>query len=321
MTGASIPTVAGEISVDQLGFTLPHEHIVLFEPELNHNYPGWWEESEQVAVAQGRLRRLKELGVDSLIDMTVLGLGRDVDLIRRIAEPTGINVLVATGIYTMDELSPFFARRGPGTMLGGPDLLEEFFVRDITEGIASSGIRAAVVKCATGPQGLTPHVERVIRAVAATHRRTGVPISTHADAATFRGRDQLRILLEEGVDPRKVVIGHCGDSTDLSYHAELMDAGCFIGMDRFGLDTILSSTERCRVVAELAKRGYANRMLLSHDTNSYTTNWDPPRRAELVPDWTFEFISTHVLDELRRLGVSETDITQMTVGNPADLFS
>jgi predicted metal-dependent phosphotriesterase family hydrolase len=62
-------------------------------------------------------------------------------------------------------------------------------------------------------------------------------------------------------------------------------------------------------------------MLLSQDTNSYTTNWDPGRRAELLPDWNFEFISTHVLDELRGLGVTDKDIVQMTVGNPAALFS
>jgi phosphotriesterase-related protein len=316
-----VPTVTGDISIDELGFTLPHEHIVLFEPELDQNYPGWWNESEQVGIAQDRLCRLKQLGVDSLIDMTVLGLGRNVELIRRIAEPTGINVLVATGAYTMDDLSLFFTRRGPGTIFGGPDPLQELFVKDVTEGIASTGIRAAVVKCATGPRGITPGVERVIRAVAATHLRTGVPISTHADAATFRGRDQLRLLRELGVKPDKVVIGHCGDSTDLSYHTELMDAGCFIGMDRFGIDTILSTRERSRVVAELANRGYADRMLLSHDANSYTTNWDPERRAELLPDWNFEFISTCVLDELRERGVSERDITQMTVTNPAALFS
>lgn len=321
MSENRIPTVTGEISVDQLGFTLPHEHIVLVEPELDRNYPGWWDEREQVRAAQERLTRLKQLGVDSLIDMTVVGLGRDVELIRRIAEPTGINVLVATGLYTMDELSPFFARRGPGRMLGGPDLLEECFVNDITVGVGSSGIRAAVLKCATGPRGLTPDVERVIRTVAAAHHRTGAPISTHADAPTFRGRDQLRILLEEGVDPRKIVIGHCGDSVDLDYHMELMDAGCFIGMDRFGIDTILNTSERCRVVAELTRRGYAGRLLLSHDTNSYTTNWDAERRAELLPDWHFEFISRAVLGQLGGLGVTEDEITQMTVRNPAAVFS
>lgn len=321
MSQKIIPTVTGEISVDQLGFTLPHEHIVLVEPELDRNYPGWWDEQEQVRAAQARLDALRRLGVDSLIDMTVVGLGRDVELIRRIAEPTGINVLVATGLYTMDELSPFFARRGPGTMLGGPDLLEQFFVKDVTVGIGSSGIRAALIKCATGPRGLTPDVERVLRAVAAAHHQTGAPISTHADAMTFRGRDQLRVLLEERVEPRKIVIGHCGDSTDLGYHMELMDAGCFIGMDRFGIDTILSTSERCRVVAELTRRGYADRLLLSHDTNSYTTNWDADRRVELLPDWHFEFISRSVLDQLRGLGVSDDEITQMTVRNPAALFS
>jgi phosphotriesterase-related protein len=322
MTGsgiATVQTVTGPLAVDELGFTLPHEHLVLVETELNLNYPGYWDAGRQVPEAREHLRRAKALGVDTIIDMTVLGLGRDVALVRRIAEGSGVNVLVATGSYTMDKLSPFFTRRGPGSLLGGRDLLEEFFVRDLTEGVADTGIRAALVKCATGPQGVTADVDRVIRAVAAAHRRTGAPVSTHADPPA--GREQLRILTEEGVPPAKIVIGHCGDSTDLGYLTELMDAGCSIGMDRFGMDNILPTAERCRVVAELAARGYAPRMMLSHDTNAYSANWEPGPRAGHIPDWNFEFISTQVLDRLRVLGVDQAAIDRMTIANPRDLFS
>ena len=120
----------------------------------------------------------------------------------------------------------------------------EMFVRDITEGIAGTGVKAAILKCATDEPGLTPGVERVLRAVAVAHRATGVPISTHTHARTRRGLEQQRVFAEEGVDLGRVIIGHSGDTTDLDYLKELIAAGSYIGMDRFGLDNILGFEHR-----------------------------------------------------------------------------
>ena len=132
----------------------------------------------------------------------------------------------------------YFSLRGPGTLLDGPEIMTDMFVGDITEGIAGTGIKAAILKCATDEPGVTPGVERVLRAVAQAHRQTGVPISTHTHAATRRGLEQQRIFAEEGVDLSRVVIGHCGDTTDIGYLEELIGNGSYIGMDRFGLDTL-----------------------------------------------------------------------------------
>src|SRR6185503_12571790 len=104
-----------------------------------------------------------------------------------------------------------------GTELGGPEFMTDMFVRDIEEGIAGTGVKAAILKCATDKPGVTHGVERVLRAVAKAHRSTGVPISTHTHARTERGLDQQRIFEEEGVDPSRVIIGHSGDTTDIDY--------------------------------------------------------------------------------------------------------
>ena len=143
--------------------------------------------------------------------------------------------------------------------------MTDMFVRDITEGIADTGIKAAILKCATDEPGVTPGVERVLRAVAQAHRQTGVPISTHTHAATRRGLEQQRIFAEEGVDLSRVVIGHSGDTTDLDYLEELIANGSYIGMDRFGLDTFLTTEERVDTVATMCERGHADKMVLSHD--------------------------------------------------------
>src|SRR5207245_10838055 len=107
----------------------------------------------------------------------------------------------------------------------------------------------------TDAPGCTPVVGRVLRAAAKAHRLTGVPISTHTHAATRRGLEQQRIFAEEGVDLSRVVIGHSGDTTDLSYLEELIGNGSYIGMDRFGIDTILSFEDRVNTVAAMCSSG------------------------------------------------------------------
>ena len=145
--------------------------------------------------------------------------------------------------------------------------MTDMFIRDIEQGIADTGIKAAILKCATDEPGVTPGVERVLRAVAQAHRHTGVPISTHTHAGTRRGLEQQRIFAEEGVDLSRVVIGHSGDTTDVDYLEELIGNGSYIGMDRFGVDVYLPFEDRVDTVARMCERGHAEKMVLSHDAS------------------------------------------------------
>jgi len=316
-----VETLNGPIDVDQLGTVYMHEHIILVNREIDANYPGRFDEEREVADAQRKLRDLKAQGVDTVVELTVLGLGRDVALVKRCAEGTGINVIVATGFYGFDELPFFFKTRGPGTFHGGPEILEEFFEQDLHDGIAHTGVKAGILKCVTDVKGITPDVERVLRAIARVHRRSGVPITTHTHAATFRGRDQQALFREEGVDLSRVVIGHCGDSTDLPYLIELMDAGSYIGMDRFGLDTFLEVPQRIDTVVELARRGYAGQMVLSHDTTCWSMSFDPDVRAAKLPDWRYGFLMERGVPMMLERGVTEAQLRQMFVDNPRAIFS
>lgn len=318
---ARVPTVRGEVRVTELGFTLMHEHLIMVHPEIESNIPSAWDEKREVGRARTALAGLAAMGVRTLVDLTVYGLGRNVSRIQRIAADADVNVIVATGVYTMDELPRYFARRGPGTQNGGPDVLEETFVREITEGIADSGVRAGILKCASDVRGLTPDVERALRATARAHRRTGVPISTHTSAQDLGGLDQQRIFAEEGVDLGRVVIGHSGDSTDIGYLTSLMDKGSYLGLDRFGMDNRLPTEQRCAVVAELVRLGYAPRLTLSQDASCFADSWDAEAKRRALPDWHFGFISQTVIPQLLKLGVSEADVRQMMVANPAQIFS
>jgi phosphotriesterase-related protein len=196
-------------------------------------------------------------------------------------------------------------------------VLVEFFLRDIREGIkGTGGVKAAVLKCATDVPGVTPDVERVLRAVAVAHRESGVPIMTHTDAATRRGLEQQAIFAEEGVDLSRVIIGHCGDTDDLDYLEELLRNGSYIGMDRFGADPFLSVDDRIRVVLELCERGWEDRMILSHDGAAHNDWFDPEWVRQTHPRWRYELIPLEVLPELRERGLPEETIRTMMVGTP-----
>jgi phosphotriesterase-related protein len=318
---ATVQTARGPVNSSQLGTTLMHEHVFVLDTEIAQNYPeDWGEEEKRIADAVGRLNELKSRGVDAIVDLTVIGLGRYIPRIRRIAEQTQIHIIVATGIYTYSDLPFYFHFRGPGTTMGGPELMTEMFVRDIKEGIAGTGVRAGILKCATDEPGVTKDVERILRAVAQAHRRTGVPISTHTHARKRVGLEQQRIFREEGVDLSRVIIGHSGDTTDRAYLEELIANGSYIGMDRFGIDIILSFEDRVKTVAEMCKRGHAGKMVLSHDAACYN-HWLPERPLPaMLPRWHYLHIHNDVLPALREKGVSEQQLLAMLVENPRKIF-
>jgi phosphotriesterase-related protein len=314
-------TARGAIDTSALGVTLMHEHVFIMTTEIAQNYPeAWGDEDERVTNAITRMNELKATGVDSIVDLTVIGLGRYIPRIKRIAAATDLNIIVATGVYTYNDVPFYFHYRGPGTHLNGPEIMTDMFVRDIEQGIADTGVRAAILKCATDEPGVTPGVERVLRAVAEAHRRTGVPISTHTHAATRRGLEQQRIFEEEGVDLSRVVIGHSGDTTDIGYLEELIGNGSYIGMDRFGVDVYLPFEERVNTVARLCERGHADKMVLSHDASCYFDALPEATLPVVLPNWHYLHIHNDVLPALKERGVTDEQISTMLVDNPRRIF-
>lgn len=317
----SINTVRGPVEAARLGVTLMHEHIFVLSTEIMQNFPEQWgDEDERVANAIARMNELKARGVDTVVDLTVIGLGRYIPRIQRIAAQTELNIIVATGVYTYNDVPFYFHFQGPGTELGGPEFMTEMFVRDITQGIADTGVRAGMLKCATDKPGVTPGIERVLRATAQAHRQTGVPISTHTHAHTKRGLEQQKIFAEEGVDLSRVIIGHSGDTTDLAYLEELIANGSYIGMDRFGIDVLLPFEDRVNTVAKMCERGHANKMVLSQDA-ACVNDWLPERALPVVlPNWHYLHIHNDVIPALKARGVTDEQLDTMLVKNPRKIF-
>jgi phosphotriesterase-related protein len=253
----------------------------------------------------------KERGVETLVDLTTINLGRDIDAIREVAEKAQMQVIAATGFYWTEE--PWF-------QWWEADKLVELLIKDITDGIQGTDVKAGIIKAATDHPGVTELNRKLLQVAARLHRATGVPISTHTDVHTRTGLAQQDVFEEEGVDLTRVVIGHCGDTADTGYLEEILKRGSFIGMDRFGLDVLLPMEKRVSVVAELCRRGYADQMVLAHDASCHI-DWFPKELLEqLAPRWNYRHIPDDVIPALRKEGVTEEQIRTMTATNPRRIF-
>ncbi|MGO8959161.1 MAG: phosphotriesterase [Streptosporangiaceae bacterium] len=315
---AQVETARGPVAADSLGTTLMHEHVFILNEEMRRNYPADWNEDERIDDAVAKLTELAARGCQTIADPTVIGLGRDIARIQRVAASVPLNIIVATGLYTYNEVPFYFKFRGADD--NGLDPMTKLFIGDLIEGISGSGIRAAFLKCAIDDQGLTPGVERVMRAVARAHADTGAPVTVHTHPGSGTGRDVVRVLREEGADLTKVVLGHSGDTTDLDYLSELADTGCLLGMDRFGLDLITPFEQRVGTVAAMCERGYAGSMVLSHDASCYI-DWFPQHVIPMfAPAWHYEHVFDDVLPALQARGVTDEQIETMLVANPRRYF-
>ncbi len=296
---AIVQSVGGPIDTADLGFTLMHEHVVCRSWGLEANFPIFDREAE-LAHAIALVRDVMGRGVRTIVDQTPADW-RDVPLVEAVAR--------ATGLYY--SVPAYFRSRSAGHAAA-------LFIRDIEEGIAGTGVRAAFIKCATHTV-VDETIDKILVATARAHRATGVPISTHTEVACQGGLKQQEIFAREGVDLTRVLIGHCGDSDDLDYLRRILDRGSLIGMDRFGLSRLLSTERRLATIARLCELGYADQMVLSHDYAAYI--WiDRAVARHDSPDWHWNTIPDVVLPALREVGVAEADVEAMTVSNPRRFF-
>ncbi len=320
-----VPTVLGPVDAAELGRTYLHEHVFVLTTDVQQNYPSeWGDEDTRVEDAVTKLKALAAQGISTIVDPTVIGLGRYLPRIQRVAERVPeLNIIAATGCYTYSDVPFFFHYRGPGLAIVGldlPDPMVELFVGDITDGIAGTGVRAGMLKCAIDAGGLTAGVERVMRAVAKAHRRTGTPITVHTHPGSRSGLEVKRVMCEqEGVLPERIVLGHSGDTTDVEHLSELAEAGFILGLDRFGVNVETTFEARADTLVELCRRGYAGQLVLSQDAACYI-DWIDPSVLAMLAQWNYLHLHNDVLPYVRERGVTEDQITTMLVDVPRRVF-
>jgi predicted metal-dependent phosphotriesterase family hydrolase len=250
-----IMTVTGPVSQDDLGVVLPHEHVFI---DLVREYRGNGLLNDE-HLARAELTALRQAGGGTLVDLTLDEIGRDPAALRRVSEATGVQIVMGSGHYR----DPYLDRDWFDRM--SADAIAEEISRDITEGVRDTGVRAGIIgEIGADRRYISAAEERSFRAAARAHQRTGLTISTHA-ARWPVGLDQLALLAEEGVDPRRVIVGHADSVPIPEYHLALAGQGCYISFDGIGTGSRYDLDQAVRYLRNLVHSGFGDQILLSHD--------------------------------------------------------
>lgn len=305
-----VQTVLGPISPDDVGNALMHEHLIF---ELS----GWelnpllsWDRNGTIQNLIGRLKEARDVGLGTFVDLTAIGVTRDISLMQDISRGSGVHVVACTGWWLKQGIQAHFATLEIGD-------LARIMVHELTKGIGDGGPRAGIIKVATAENMIEPEEERVLRAAGRAQAETGVCVSSHTSRSTM-GEEQIAIMTEEGANPEKLVIGHSDNREDLDYHRRMLAKGVTVEYDHLSSPFSLDDRIKSRMLATLIGEGYASQLTLSHDTVGDLPG--RPNSGMALLDKRPTYLFTKFLPMLREEGVSEDAINQMVRANPARLL-
>jgi phosphotriesterase-related protein len=311
-----VQTVRGPIDASKLGFTLTHEHVCASSAGYWQVWPEYFGgRSAFVARAVEKLQAAKREGVDTIVDVTTIDTGRDIHLIEEVSRKSGIQIVACTG-HWLDPSRSMASR--------SIDELVSFFRHEIEQGIEGTNVRAGVIKVATDREGVTPFIEKALRAAARTSKATSVPIETHTYSPDRIGEKQAAIFESEGLDPAKVCIGHSDDNDDIGYLTGLARRGYTVGMDHLplGIRSPVSWHTRAERVKQLVDAGFGRKIFLSNDWYFGLSLGDTGGMNAMDgmnPDGML-FNTRKVIPYLKEIGVSEEAIRTITIDNPRSFF-
>lgn len=340
MAGA-VRTVAGPVDPADLGVTLMHEHLWMDSTPLLavHGYeaaeaavpwdaavaaearwnPGVHPDNyrltdEDAAVAE--LEPYRALGGGAVVDLTPASLGRDLARLAAISERTGLHVVAGTGQYLARCHEPWVARLEDRALAGR-------LVADARDGVDATGILPGIYGEIGTSDPVAPEERRMLRAVAAASRETGLAVSVHLHPWGHEGPLVLELLEAAGADPARVILGHCSTAIDRPDDLRgLLDRGAILGFDLFGFDHSLlgpgrwppSDLDVAAVVARLVREGYGGQIVLSQDVGVRT-------RYRRWGGWGYDHLLRHVVPLLHELGVDDAAIASMLVATPRRLLT
>jgi phosphotriesterase-related protein len=248
------------------------------------------------------LKALASKGLTRIVDMSCRGMGRDYGYLDRMEKETGIEVAVSTGFYK-DPFLPPEAEKGTVRELA------DLFVSDIEKGCPESPRKARIIgEVGSSLNKMTANEEKVFRAAALAHEKTGVPISTHTTLGTL-GFEQISLLKSLGVDPSRVIIGHLDLAGDLDLIYRVLDEGAYVEFDTIGKIKYLPDEKRAAFITACCRRGYSRQLLLSMDIT---------RKSHLkaLRGPGYAYLIDHFLPVLLDAGVPQKAIEDMLEHNP-----
>jgi predicted metal-dependent phosphotriesterase family hydrolase len=315
-----VQTVLGPVPAGELGFVLAHEHLAA----------RLWDIPEAPSVARGathgaiylddellagELGAFKAVGGGAIVELTLPAIGRDPVRYRALSAQLGVHVIMGCGWYRQ----PFYPPEDLVDRRSVQDLADAL-IEEIREGVGRSGIRPGVIgEIGANNAWVSAQEERVHRAAARAQLATGLSITTHSSFSNV-GLAQLRIFQDEGVDPRRVAIGHCDSWPLKDYYLALLGQGAYVQLDNFGQWAIGSvpshvyEAKILRLIAELCDEGYGSQLLMSHDAFNSS-------QYRAYGGGGFCYISQEVLPRLEAMGLGRETLQKLTVTNPAQFLS
>ena len=303
----AVMTVRGPVDPADLGVTLTHDHVIIDAWEF-FGKPHYEVIFDDESIMIDELRAFKAAGGGTICDPTNIGIGRNPQALRRVSDASGVTILMGAGWYREKVYPPYISSMSTNS-------LADLLVREILNGVGDSGIRPGFIgEIGTERGAISPANERVFRAAARAHLRTGCPILTHTTHWGELALEQLDLLAEEGVRGEHVVISHLGDRRGIDWWLPIAERGAYLNIDNLGFVTGYAPLSfRADNVAALCARGLAAQTMLSNDICALDqlTTYGGVGYGNVIENF---------LPMLRERGVSEADIHQMTVINPSRAF-
>lgn len=300
----SIQTVLGPIEPADLGVTLMHEHTLVDAWEWGGRL-GYDSTVDDEELLVEELAFYRAAGGSALVDVTPIGLRRDPSGMRRLAQATGLHIIMGCGWYR-ERVYPAYIHEF------STNALAEMLVKELEEGV-EGGIRPGIIgEIGTERFHVTPAEEKVFRAAARAQRATGASVTTHTTHFGDLAHEQMDILLEEGVPPERIVIGHLGERRGVKGELAIAERGVYVEIDHVGRPASAGTQpewRRARNVAELVQAGYLDRVLISMDicANSLL-HWNGGHG--------FDYLLTTFVPLLREEGLTDEQIRIILVDNP-----
>lgn len=294
-----IRTVLGDIERSQLGRTLAHEHFIIDLDRVRKDGISRIDTVEEVCP---EIEEAMKDGITAAFEVSTIDLGRDVEKLRQISMQTGLKIVASTGYY----LSPYHpAELGERT---AEEIAEEF-ERELIEGIGDTGIRAGLIaEIASGPKGFEGWEKKVLVAAGIASHKTGAAVSTHTGRAA--ALETIRTLLDQGVDPDKIILGHQDLIDDRQYHLELLGYGINIAFDTCGKSAYMPDETRARNAVELIGAGYGDHIVLSNDISRRTY-------FQSAGGPGYVAVMRQVVPMMYELGASADEVEKLLFHNPA----
>lgn len=298
-----IQTVLGPIEASELGTTMAHEHLAVDLGGVRGDADSSFTDS---ALVRSEMERLRAAGVRSVVEVSCIDMGRDVAALARISRASGLNVVCSTGFY-LEKYHPAWLKDAP------VERIEEVFLREFREGIDGTGIKPGVIGEVAGEKTrITDSETKVMVAAAHVATEVGCAVTTHCQLGCM-ALEQAKLLLDGGMEPGRVILGHLDLANDLDYYRQVLSRGVNIGFDTCGKVAYLLDECRAKNLATLAAEGYAGQIVLSTDVS---------RQSYMHAKGGFGYtaVMDRVLPMARELGLAEKDIHTMLVENPARIL-